>query len=86
MKTPEAPSELFRDWQRTQNSIICEGRQGRGSKWMSGPAKAGTTAERRECKLRVLTLPFLRAPQTRAPAEVCFLLTIDLHGGQPSGQ
>jgi hypothetical protein len=39
MKTPEAPSELFRDWQRTQTQSSVTASTARDSKWMSGSAK-----------------------------------------------
>src|SRR5258705_10532843 len=39
-------SGLFRDWQANTYSIICDGRKARDSEWMSGSAKAGTTAAR----------------------------------------
>ena len=45
-QTPEAPFELFRDWQRTQTQSSVTALGARDSKWMSGSAKAGTTAER----------------------------------------
>jgi hypothetical protein len=85
MKTPEAPSELFRDWQRTQTQSSVTASTARDSKWMSGSAKAGTTAERRIRELRILVSTFLRAPQKRASGELRFLLTIDLHGSRRLG-
>jgi len=41
---------------------------------------------RREAYRRAVNLlyRFLRAPPKRASGDVCFLLTIDLHGGRPS--
>ena len=42
---------------------------------MSGSAKAGTTAERHRCELRMLAGTFVRAPPKRASGELCFLLT-----------
>src|SRR6266704_3990369 len=49
---------------------------------MSGSAKAGTTAERHECELRVLAGSVVRAPPKRASGDPCFLLTRDLHGAE----
>jgi hypothetical protein len=37
---------MFRDWQRTQTQSSVTALRARDSKWMSGSAKAGTTAER----------------------------------------
>jgi hypothetical protein len=47
---------------------------------MSGPAKRRD--HRREAYRRVVNLvnEFLRAPPQRASGDLCFLLTIDLHG------
>src|SRR6266851_6945412 len=42
---------------------------------MSGSAKAGTTAERHRCELRILAGSFARAPPKRASGELCFPLT-----------
>jgi hypothetical protein len=50
--TPEALSELFRGWQRTQTNSIIRKRlfRVRGSKWMSGPAgMQGPPAVRHLC-------------------------------------
>src|SRR5438093_11087214 len=48
---------------------------------MSGSAKAGTTAERHTCELRVLITSIVRAPPKRASGESFSPLTKDLHGG-----
>ena len=42
---------------------------------MCGSAKAGTTAERHKCELRILTRTVVRAPPKRASGELCFPLT-----------
>ena len=42
---------------------------------MSGSAKAGTTAERHKCELRILVSTVVRAPPKRASGELCFSLT-----------
>jgi hypothetical protein len=42
---------------------------------MSGSAKAGTTAERHKCELRILASTVVRAPPKRASGELCFPLT-----------
>ena len=42
---------------------------------MSGSAKAGTTAERHKCELRILVNTVVRAPPKRASGELCFPLT-----------
>src|SRR5882762_3080150 len=42
---------------------------------MSGSAKAGTTAERHKCELRILASTMVRAPPKRASGELCFPLT-----------
>src|ERR1700680_4886334 len=42
---------------------------------MSGSAKAGTTAERHTCELRILVSTVVRAPPKRASGELCFSLT-----------
>src|SRR5437667_11598383 len=47
---------------------------------MSGSAKAGTTAERHTCELRVLITSIVRAPPKRASGESFSPLTKDLHG------
>src|SRR5947208_6721018 len=47
---------------------------------MSGSAKAGTTAERHTCELRVLIASIVRAPPKRASGESFSPLTKDLHG------
>src|SRR5436305_15068206 len=52
---------------------------------MSGSAKAGTTAERHTCELRVLIASIVRAPPKRASGESFSPLTKDLHGGRQSG-
>src|SRR5207245_4182236 len=52
---------------------------------MSGSAKAGTTAERHTCELRVLIASIVRAPPKRASGESFSPLTKDLHGGRLSG-
>jgi transposase len=65
-QTPQAPFELFRDWQRTQTQSSVKALKAGDSKWMSGSAKAGTTAERHMCELRVLAGSILRAPPKRA--------------------
>src|SRR5437667_3217984 len=49
---------------------------------MSGSAKAGTTAERHTCELRVLIASIVRAPPKRASGESFSPLTKDLHGGR----
>src|SRR5205809_843614 len=46
---------------------------------MSGSAKAGTTAERHTCELRVLITSIVRAPPKRASGESFSPLTKDLH-------
>ena len=74
-QTPEAPFELFRDWQRTQTQSSVKASGVRDSKWMSGSAKAGTTAERHRCELRMPANADVRAPPKRASGELCFLLT-----------
>ena len=79
-QTPEALFELFQDWQRTQTQSSVTALRGRDSEWMSGSAKAGTTAERHRCELRDLAGSVVRAPPRRASGELCFLLTRDLHG------
>src|SRR5947208_11867458 len=53
--------------------------------WMSGSAKAGTTAERHTCELRVLTASLARAPPKRASGESFSPLTKDLHGCRQPG-
>ena len=50
----ELDKHNFRDWQRTQTQSSVKANKARDSKWMSGSANAGTTAERRVCELRVL--------------------------------
>jgi hypothetical protein len=85
-QTPEAPSELFRDWQRTQTQSSVTATKARDSEWMSGSAKAGTTAERHICELRFWHERSCALLTQRASGEVCFLLTIDLHGGRQTGQ
>src|SRR5438270_2560488 len=52
---------------------------------MSGSAKAGTTAERHTCELRVLIASIVRAPPKRASGESFSPLTKDLHGGRRPG-
>jgi hypothetical protein len=52
---------------------------------MSGSAKAGTTAERHACELRVLPEFAVRAPPKRASGESFSPLTKDLHGSRQSG-
>src|SRR5207244_13133773 len=58
---------------------------------MSGSAKAGTTAERHTCELRVLIASIVRAPPKRASGESFSLLTRDWvenrvrHAGFPRG-
>jgi hypothetical protein len=42
---------------------------------MPGSAKAGTTAERHKCELRILASTVVRAPPKRASGELCFPLT-----------
>jgi len=42
---------------------------------MSGSAKAGTTAERHKCELRILVSTVVRAPPKRASGELRFPLT-----------
>jgi len=49
--TPEALSELFRDWQRTQTQSSVMALRAGDREWMSGSAKAGTLAERHPCEL-----------------------------------
>jgi hypothetical protein len=53
---------------------------------MSGPAKRRD--HRREAYRRVVNLvnEFLRAPPQRASGDLCFLLTIDLHGCRQPGR
>jgi len=51
VQTPEAPSELFRDWQRTQTQSSATAGKARGCEWMSGSANAGTTAATHICEL-----------------------------------
>ena len=77
---------MFQDWQRTQTQSSVKALCGaRDSEWMSGSAKAGTTAERHRCELRVLAGSVVRAPPKRASGDLCFLLTRDLHGGRLVG-
>src|SRR6266446_1141366 len=52
---------------------------------MSGSAKAGTTAERHTCELRVLIASIVRAPPKRASGESFSPLTRDLHGCRQTG-
>src|SRR5437660_10417534 len=52
---------------------------------MSGSAKAGTTAERHTCELRVLIASIVRAPPKRASGESFSPLTKDLHGCRHTG-
>src|SRR5437773_1658727 len=52
---------------------------------MSGSAKAGTTAERHTCELRVLIASIVRAPPKRASGESFSPLTKDLHGCRQTG-
>lgn len=53
--SPEAPSELFRDWQRTRTQSSATADTARGGKWMSSSAKSGN--HRREAHRRVANLP-----------------------------
>jgi len=77
---------LFRDWQRTQTQSSVKAPWAQDSKWMSGSAKAGTTAERQTCELRVLKMfVFARSSVARVRRTV-FSLDNDLHGGQPLGK
>jgi len=85
VQTPEAPSELFRDWQRTQTQSSATAGKARGSEWMSGPAKAGTT--RREAHMRTvgsgMNIP-ARFSKARVSGSV-FSLDFDLHGCRRTG-
>ena len=84
VQTPEAPSELFRDWQRTQTQSSATADTARDSKWMSGSAISRN--HRREAHRRAVNLvyEFLRAPPQRASGDVCFLLTTSMARGAHS--
>ena len=82
--TPEALSELFQDWQRTQTQSSVTAIKARDSEWMSGSATARTNAERHTCELGVSEILRARSPE-RASAELCFPLTKTyLHGCRQS--
>ena len=78
-KTPEAPFELFRDWQRTQTqSSVTAARP----ETANGCPVLRRQEPRREAHMRATSpgIGVLRAPLKRASGELRFLLTKDLHG------
>jgi hypothetical protein len=73
------PTDCFGTGSEHKLNLLRRPSRARGSKWMSGSANAGTTAERHQmCELKILTKK-VRALAS-APGHVCFSLTEDLHG------
>src|SRR5438105_11466096 len=64
------------DLRQCMDVRFCEGRNHR----REAHVKAGTTAERHTCELRVLIASIVRAPPKRASGESFSPLTKDLHG------
>src|SRR6266576_1592453 len=72
------PTDCFGTGREHQLNLLRRPSRARGSKWMSGSAKAGTTAERHQ--MRAEDLDGEVRALTSAPGHVCFSLTEDLHG------
>jgi len=63
-------SGLFRDWQRTHTQSSVTAAKARDSEWMSGSAKAGTTAARHTCELGIWFIRFARSFEARVGRSV----------------
>ena len=75
---------MFRDWQRTLTQSSATALVARGSKWMSGSARAGTT--RREAPARTTKPDITHCAFSRTrPRHLCSPLTVDSHGGRQYG-
>jgi hypothetical protein len=84
------PTDCFGTGSEHQLNLLRRPSRAPGSKWMSGSANAGTTAERHQMReLKILTRK-VRALAS-APGHVCFSLTADWvenrsrHAGAPAG-
>src|SRR5437868_9312762 len=76
------PTDCFGTGREHQLNLLRRPSRARGSKWMSGSANAGTTAERHQMRAEDLDRK-VRALSS-APGHVCFSLTEDLHGCRTS--
>jgi hypothetical protein len=75
---------LFRDWQRTLTQSSATALVARGSKWMSGSARAGTTS--REAYVRTTKPDITHCAFSRTrPGHLCSPLTKDSHGRRQYG-
>jgi len=78
------PTDCFGTGREHQLNLLRRPSRARGSKWMSGSANAGTTAERHQMRAEDLDRE-MRALSS-APGHVCFSLTEDLHGWMSVGR
>jgi hypothetical protein len=70
---------LFRDWQRTLTQSSATALAARGSKWMSGSARAGTTSREAPARTTKPDITHCTFSRTR-PGHLCSPLTEDSHG------
>jgi hypothetical protein len=85
VKTPEAPVELFRGWQRTQTNLLCGLFGVLDSKWIVWFRLMQESSAERHCCVEADPDQTNCAPSGERPGILCFSLDLDLHRGGPLG-